>query len=116
MNIFYDNGCSDFIVSSKGVQLLGSSAYKFDNQPILLKGVGESIISSLGSYHVSLPLYNGEIVTLSGLCLKEVTSTFPIFPLKEVEEDIIRDYQSTGGKQPLPKLPPCVGGEIHLMI
>ena len=80
MNIFYDNGCSDFIVSSKGVQLLGSSAYKFDNQPILLKGVGESVISSLGSYHVSLPLYNGEIVTLSGLCLKEVTSTFPIFP------------------------------------
>ena len=55
MNI-YDNGCSDFVVSSKGVQLLGSSAYKFDNQPILLKGVGESVISSLGSYHVSLPL------------------------------------------------------------
>ena len=116
LNVFYDNGCSDFILSTKAVQLLGQSAFKYSSEPINLGGVGKSITMSTGSYNVTLPLHNGKKITLSGICLDQITTNFPIYPLSEVERDIISDYQSTGRTNTLPKLPPSVGGEIHLML
>ena len=56
------------------------------------------------------------MVTLSGLCIRQITSDFLIYPLKDVENDIQRHYTSSGGTNSLPKLPSAVGGEIHLMI
>ena len=56
------------------------------------------------------------MVTLSRLFICQITSDFPIYPLKDVENDIQRHYTSSGGKNSLPKLPSAVGGEIHLMI
>ena len=84
--------------------------------PMLLGGVGNCSVKSRGSYNVTLPLYNGKGITLSGLCLDQITSNFPIYSLKEVEEDICKHYKSTKGTDQLPKLPSRVGGEIHLMI
>ena len=115
LNIFYDNGCSDFILSSKAVKLLGPMATMFNNKPINLGGVGDSVTTSIGSYYVTLPLHDGKSVTLSGLCLERITSTFPFYPLQQVEKDIVNDYRRIGTKQ-LPRLPAVVGGEVHLMI
>ena len=116
LNLFYDNGCSDFILSTKAVKLLGSSATKYSNEPVNLGGVGNSVSTSIGSYNVILPLHDGTKVTLSGICLDQITSNFPIYPLTEVEKEILHNYQSSGETKQLPKLPPTVGGEIHLMI
>jgi len=116
LNMFYDTGCSDFILSSKAVKLLGSSAIKHGSESAQVGGVGNSVTMSLGSYNVTLPLHDAKTVTLSGVCLDRITSNFPTYMLKEVEREIHHHYQSSGGKRQLPKLPPSVGGEIHLMI
>ena len=56
-------------------------------------------------------------VNLSGLCLDKITSTFPLFPLRDVEKDIHRGYMSSRtDPNDLPKLPNCVGGNRDLMI
>ena len=116
LNIFYDNGCSDFILPENAVKLLSQYAKKQNADPIQFGGVGNMKMESLGAYNVTLPQYNGQMVTLSGLCIRQLTSDFPMYPLKDVENDIQRHYTSSGGKNSLPKLPSTVGGEIHLMI
>ena len=116
LNVFYDNGCSDFIMSTKAVHLLGPSAVKLSSEPINLSGVGNSMTVSSGAYSVTLPLHDGKKITLSGICLDQITSKFPIYPLREVEKDITNHYESSGGTVALPKLPPVVGGDVHLMI
>ena len=116
LNVFYDNGCSDFIVSENAVKLLGQYEKKQNADPIQLGGVGNMTMESLGAYKVRLPQYNDQMVILSGLCIRQITSDFPIYPLKDVTNDIQRHYTSSGGTNSLPKLPSVVGGEIHLMI
>ena len=56
------------------------------------------------------------MVTISRLFICQITSDFPIYPLKDVENDIQQHCTSSGGTNSLPKLPSVVGGEIHLMI
>ena len=116
LNIFYDNGYSDFIVSENAAKLLGKYAKKQNADPIQLGGVGNMRMESLGAYNVTIPQYNGQMVTLSGLCIRQIISDFPIYALKDVENDIQQHYTSSGGTNSLPKLPSAVGGEIHLMI
>jgi len=115
--IFYDNGCSDFVISEKAVQLLGSRATKESSQQIILSGVGNTQTkSSLGTYSVKLPLSNGNDVSLSGICLQHITSNFPVYPLATVEKDIQSYYSSTKRIDTLPTLPSSIGGEVHMMI
>ena len=116
LNIFYDNGCSDFILPENAVKLLGQYAKKQNPDPIQFGGVGNMKMESLGAYNVTLPQDNGQVVTLSGLCICQLTSDFPMYPLKDVENDIQRHYTSSGGTNFLPKLPSAVVGVIHLMI
>ena len=49
-----------------------------------------------GADSVRLPLKNGREAVLSGLCLKKVTATFPIYPLKQVMRDFKDMYQEQG--------------------
>ena len=74
------------------------------------------MMKSLGAYNITLPQYNGQMVALSGLCIPQITSDLPIYPLKDVENDIQQHCTSSGGTNSFPKLPSAVGGEIHLMI
>jgi len=86
--IFYDNGCSDFIVKHSALRTLGPNASKESSGSITLGGVGNTSMSSLGTYNVKLPLHNGEVATLTGACLPKITTTFPVYPLSQVEQDI----------------------------
>ena len=72
-----------------------------------------------GRYHAHLmiPLHDGTNVNLSGICLNKITSTFPTYPLKEVEKDIYHAFKATGrDPKTLPKLPKSVGGDTDIMI
>ena len=114
--IFFDNGCSDFIVSRKAVQLLGSRATQKSSESIKLGGVGNTITkSSYGMYNIQLPLHDGIEVTLSGACLHQITAKFPIYPLTTAEKDIKHHYASSGGSNNLPSIPTSIGGEVHMM-
>ena len=77
LNMFYDNGCSDFIVKKSTIDSLGRSATKISSEPVQLGGVGETLTrSTLGTYNVKLPMYNGRDASLTGICIKSITSTF----------------------------------------
>ncbi|XP_066932960.1 uncharacterized protein [Clytia hemisphaerica] len=115
--IFYDSGCSDFVVSQNAIKLLGPSAIKDSSAPVILGGVGNSVTkSSFGRYVVNIPLSNGEIASLTGPCIQQITSTFPTFSLVEAEKDIIKSYSKCGDSKCLPKLPSSIGGDVHMMI
>ena len=64
-----------------------------------------------GEYQVTLPLFNGEEATFTGLCLDQITQKFPVYPLQgTIEADINQAHSTTGDKRTLPKLPRTVGG------
>ena len=88
LNILYNDRCSDFILSENAVKLLCQYAKKQNADPIQLAGVGNMTMESLGAYSVMLRQYNSQMVTLSGLCIHQITSNFPIYLLKDVENDI----------------------------
>ena len=103
----------------RAVNKIGSKARQECHGPIQLGGVGGITTESLhGIYTVNLPLFNGEEAQLSGVCLDQITTAFPDYPVKgEVEDDIHEAYSHSGGKpELLPKLPKYVGGEIDFMI
>ena len=62
-------------------------------------------------------MYNGRDASLTGICIKSITSTFPTYPLTEVMTDIQNLFNSSGHAEvALPKPSSSVGGEIHLML
>ena len=70
-----------------------------------------------GKYQITIPLYNGKNINLSGICLDKITGTFPWYPLEEIEHEIHNQYASSGGNpSTLPTLPKYVGGDTDIMI
>ena len=115
--IFYDNGCSDFIVKQSAITMLGDAASKESSNIIQIGGVGNTTTSSkLGSYNVKIPTHNGQIASLSGICMEQITQTFPRYPLQEVSSDIRQHHQSIGCRSILPTTSTHVGGDVHFMI
>ena len=116
--IFYDNGCSDFVVSHKAIELLGPRAKQLSSQPVTLGGVGNiQARSTNGIYNVKIPLHDGNEASFSGVCLQQITEIFPTYPLKAVETDINDQYNLTSQRSvSLPKLPPSIEGDVHMMI
>ncbi|MEM7375655.1 MAG: hypothetical protein AAF587_44090, partial [Bacteroidota bacterium] len=115
--IFFDLGCSDMVITEKAVKRLQHRASLEFKGDIPIKGVGQLKTISSGVYRIRLPLHNGHEAQLSGVCLPQITSIFPVYKLKEVEQDIISAYCKSGGDPSnLPKLPSSVGGEIDIML
>ena len=112
-NIFYDTGCSDFVITIDAVNRLGSNAVQEYAGPIILGGVGDTLTKSLyGVYRVKIPLCSGDQAVLSGVCLDKITSPFPVYQLADAGKDI----SIAAGSIELPKLPDSVGGQIDMMI
>ena len=125
VNIFYDNGCSDAIVSKKLIDNLTSVglATLMKPGPITLNGVNnQTSVTKHGVYIVKLPLENGSAAEFEALCLDDITVPFPLYPLEKVEEDFRHAIATSEDPlervllETLPRLPPVVGGEVHLMI
>ena len=67
-------------------------------------------VSPHGVYKVDIPLHNGKSAVMRGVCLNQVTSKFPMYPLHDhVQKDIIKNYE-LASKDPksLPRLPDFV--------
>ena len=75
-------------------------------------------MSQHGIYKVNLTLYDGSHATMLGVCLDNITSKFPLYPLQgKVLNDITKAYKDAGGDPTtLPKTPKSAGGEIDFMI
>ena len=117
-NVFYDNGCGDLIIKYDAAKRLKEYATQIYDGKVECGGVGDTQThSNHGIYSLKLPLHNGQLATMSGICLDQITATFPTYPLSKVEEDIHAAFKSTGGDvSKLPKLPESVGGQVDIMI
>ena len=118
-SIFYDSGCGDFVSRYNAIQRLGSRATQECIGPITLRGVGGiSTQSAHGIYSIKLPLGRVNEVMLTGVCMDQITETFPSYPLTgKVEADIKEAYLQAGGElKNLPALPKCVGGDTDFML
>ena len=100
--IFFDLGCSDMVISEKAVKKLGHRAMLEFKGDMAVGGVDQLQTISSGVYKIMIPLHNGHDAQLSGVCLPNITSGFPIYQLKQVEKD--------------PSLPSSIGGEIDIML
>ena len=77
------SGCGDFVLRYKAVCSLTSNAFQKHPGPITTGGVGGLTSKSQhGIYKVNILLRNGNQVTMSGVCIDKITSTFPTYPLQ----------------------------------
>ena len=117
--IFYDTGCSDFVVRNHAISQLGSRAQLQFEKQIKLSGVGDvTTLSSKGIFSVKLPTFDDSNVTLTGVALDKITSTFPEYPLRgQIEDDVHDAFRRSGGDtSTLPRLPSSVGGNVDFMV
>jgi len=117
--IFFDSGCSDMVAKHDAVVRLGERAKQIMKGPISLGGVGNlKTESKHGVYQIRLPLNNGRDAVLAGVCLEQITNTFPVYPINgEIQKDILHGFVKNGGnEQNLPKLPDSIGGDVDFLI
>eukprot|EP00111_Clytia_hemisphaerica_P017221 TCONS_00050958-protein len=112
--IFYDTGCSDFIVTRDAANRLGPHATPGSSDPVTISGVGDKTDQTSGSYEVRLPLCDGSNVILTGSCLDKIATAFPLYDLTTASNDLITAAADEADR--LPKLPSSVGGKIDMMI
>ena len=112
--IFYDTGCSDFVLTADAVTDLGTRITQVYTGPVVLGGVGDTETKCVhGIYQIQIPLCEGGNATMSGVCLDNITSPFPNYQLSEAEKDVLVE---AGPGLKLPKLPETAGGRVDLMI
>ena len=122
VNIFYDSGCADMVIKKSAVDILLKlgRANLVDPGPIHLSGVGgQKSICEHGEYSVRLPLKSGEEANISGLCLDQVTSEFPRYPLRKVTGQLRNLCKNEGNEslsKTFPKMPKEVGGVTDILL
>ena len=116
--VFFDNGCSDFVVRKDAIDRLGSHAVKIFNGCVNIGGGlgGTSTQSTHGIYSVNIPLHDGQMIPMSGICLDQITQTFPIYPLTSATSDLHEAYATSGDVSRLPSLPKSIGGDVDIMV
>ena len=123
LSILFDNGCGKSVLKKSAIDKLKAigRARQTVPGPLELIGVGDKrTLSDYGEYAICIPMASGEQVILSGICLVKITSSFPGYSLKSVEDDIRNRCQLIGGDKlvsSLPELPSVLeGGDIDIII
>jgi len=116
--MFFDNGCSDFVIRKDAIDRLGSHAVKVFTGCVNIGGVdGTSMQSIHGIYSVNNPLHDGQMIPISGICLNQITQTFPMYPLPSASSDFQKAYAiSSGDASKLPSLSKSIGGDVNIMV
>lgn len=110
--IFYDTGCSDFVIHFEAVKHLGPNDVKHSSHEVVMNGVGGSKnVSRRGIYKISILLSHGSHAVMIGPCMDHITETFPQYRLQEkVYVDIKDCYIKEGNNlQFLPSVPTSIG-------
>ena len=88
--------------------------------PITISRVGDQkSVCHDEVYSIRFPLVGGENSIVSRLCMSKVTTDFPVYPLRKVENNLHKECKAIGGTllvNRLPDLPKMVGGETDISI
>ena len=117
--LFFDNGCSEIVMTHDAVKRLGANARQVYDGTVSLGGVGGvGVESPYGAYEISLPLANGQNAIMSGLVIERLTDEFPTYVLDtSVQKDIVTEFvKCKGNVNDLPKLLKKIGGQVDIMI
>ena len=122
IRIFFDSGGTRTVLKKSAADTLvklGLAKLEVPNSKEIVGVGGNVTMSTHGIYSFNLPLKDGYIATFTGVCLDQVTATFPTYPLREVEDEIREMCRNEGGEKlvnSLPALPNEVGGDIDILI
>ena len=100
LNLFYDTGCRDSVSQKSTVDFFKGKGLAIQERkgPLPLYGVGDKkSICPHGRYQITLTLADGSDAKISGICLDKITTTFPKFPLKDVENEFQQAFEASGG-------------------
>ena len=117
--LFFDNGCSEIVMTHDAVKRLGANARQVYDGTVSLGGVGGvGVESPYGAYEISLPLASGQNAIMSGLVIERLTDEFPTYTLNtDVQKDIVTEFvKCKGDVNDLPKLIKNIGGQVDIMI
>ena len=122
LNLFFDGGCGEMVVSESAVDLLSSigRAKQLTKGPLIITGVADQkSVCEKGTFSLCLPLWDGGNAVMSGLCIPKITATLPNFKLAQVEADLRRCCEEAGNMDLLrrfPKVFDSVGGDTHILL
>ena len=91
LRLLYDSAGTRTLFKKSAIDILESLGMCKHVTPglLYLMGAGnQKTECPHGIYEFYLPLKDGYDATFTGMCLDKVTSTFPTYPLMEVEEDV----------------------------
>ena len=115
--VFYDTGCSDFVIRTEAAKRLKDNATLESSRSINIGGVGGVSARTRGDYAVRIPTVDGPPATFFGPALDRITHKFPTYPLQEAYNDLKASFLEDGRSiDNLPTLPTSIGGEVDLMI
>ena len=122
IRIFFDTGGTRTVLKKSAADILvklGLAKLEVPDSKEIVGVGGKVTMSTHGIYSFNLPLKDGFVATFTGVCLDQVTATFPKYPLKEVEDEVREMCRKEGGEKlvdSLPALPNEVGGDIDILI
>ena len=116
--IFYDSGCMGAAVSDRACAALKSEVVRPGPTELHVAG-GQSIILDSGDERFYLPIDDGtRMATITGLRMKNITSTFPRWELREAWNMVNDEYTKKAcGQDDLPRVANYIGGKpVDIMI
>ena len=118
-NILFDSGCMDMCSRKDAIDHIPEE-FKENTVPgpLVISGVGGvQATSPHGHYLVELPIHDGRMAKFSGICLDQITSPMPPYPVREASKEIVEAYRAKGRDvRRLPDVPTIVGGPTDFLI
>ena len=119
--LFYDSGCYGACISNRTYAILETKTVRPGPTPMDVAS-GYSIMIEYGDekMHIELEPENGKrrVAAVTALRMKEVSTSFPVWPLTEAYGEIKRQYEAAGyDSVQLPTVEKSIGGKpVDIML
>ena len=115
--VFFDSGCATASISEKAKDKLNCETMRKGPTDISVAS-GRVLRIRGGEERFAIPLADGKRrVTITALCMPEVTTRFPVWELATAAAELDESYEKWFPDKKLPRVPDCIGGTaIDIMI
>ena len=113
--VFFDSGCSKFVIREEVIASKELPATLVKNGPIYLGGVGDIRVISSGEYMVAMDRDEKRAQNFQGLAVEVITGNFPRIDISSAVAAFKMDNQRNKQLQGC-KIPKLVGGCVDALI